>query len=1099
MRVRGSAGSLPAFALADLLESAGGPLVALLESSESADYLRSDVEQLLGSDARVAFFPPTGHTPYDPEQLQETLPLVQRADTLGRLREGFDGILVTSVEAIVELVPRPETVSAETLTVHVGETHPPEALVERLVQQGFDVVEFVATPGEVALRGGILDVYPFAGGYPLRIEFFGDEVDAIREFDPLTQRSVARTEHARLVPNLEALPSTRAGAGATVLDFLSPETLLATFDESRLAGAAGARFADATRRFQERLVAPATPADVRDALEEPSDRYLDEDGLRARLATTRRLQFGTFVGDGTGATVDLGAKPQPAYGGDIGLLRAALARLRAAGVAPVILCDSTPQRSRLFDLLGGNAEAGTEPDAELLVESLHEGFELADAGVAVYTDHQVFGRYHRPTARKRRKSHGGLTLRELQGLNPGDFVVHVDHGIGQFAGLHTITVRERRQEAVRLLFAGGDELFVNVGALHKLHKYTGKEGHQPRLTKLGSGAWDRVKSRTKKRVKDIARDLIAIYAARKKAAGYRFQPDTIWQRELEASFPYEDTPDQAIAAEAVKSDMEQPVPMDRLVCGDVGFGKTEIAVRAAFKAVQDGKQVVVIVPTTILSAQHYETFSRRMERYPIRVAQLSRFVSPEDQKATIAALSEGTVDVVIGTQRLLSRDVAFKDLGLLIVDEEQRFGVTSKEKLRALRPNVDTLTLTATPIPRTLQFSLLGARDLSIMQTPPENRQPVVTEIHTFSRDLIRDAILYEVGRGGQVFFIHNRVQTIEEVAATVQSLVPDVRVRYAHGQMPSAALEQVMQEYQDRAFDVLVCTNIVESGLDVANANTILIDHAERFGLADLHQLRGRVGRSAQKAFCYLMVPSVHTLTRVARQRLQAVEELADLGAGFQIAMRDLDIRGAGAMLGSEQSGFIEDVGFETYHALLDEAVRELRREEFADVFADQADLPPAPESTIDVEEDVFIPTDYVANAVERLNLYRRLGAIGSPEGLDGFRQELTDRFGPPPPEVDTLLTMAAMKPAAQAIRLARAAWKNRRLFLTMPDREADPHFYEHVFQPLLGRLEGLGRRWVLKEKDGRLRAVIQDVTTLEDAAALLGVLSEQQAPAPA
>jgi transcription-repair coupling factor (superfamily II helicase) len=1097
LRVRGAAGSLPAFVLTDLLEASGGPLVALLDTTEAADYLRSDLEQLLGSDARVAFFPPTGHTPYDPEQLQESLPLVQRADALGRLREGFDGILVTSVEAVGELVPLPEAVKAETLTIRVGEAHPPAELVDRLVHQGFEVVEFVSAPGEAALRGGILDVYPFAGGYPIRIEFFGDDVDAIREFDPLTQRSVARTEQARLVPNLDAAAPTEAHT--TALDFLPESTLLATFDEARLAEGAQARHDDAQKRFAARLADPKCPPDVKDALPDPTTRYLTGDALRERLAARRRLLFGTFAGvDGGSDAFDLGGRPQPAFNGDVGRLREALARQRLDGWTPVVLCDSPAQRNRLFDLLGGDEEAGTEPDAVLLVESLHEGFELPAAKLAVYTDHQIFGRYHRPTARKRRKAHGGLTLRELQGLNPGDFVVHVDHGIGKFAGLQTITVREQRQEAVRLVFAGGDELFVNVGALHKLHKYTGKEGHQPKLTKLGTGAWERLKARTKKRVKDIARDLIKLYAERKKAAGFRFQPDTVWQRELEAAFPYEDTPDQAVATEAVKADMEQPTPMDRLVCGDVGFGKTEIAVRAAFKAVQDGKQVAVIVPTTILAAQHFETFQKRMERFPIRLAQLSRFISPEDQKQTIEALKEGQVDVVIGTVRLLSKDVKFKDLGLLVVDEEQRFGVSAKEKLRQMRPNVDTLTLTATPIPRTLQFSLLGARDLSIMQTPPENRQPIVTEIHTFSRDLVRDAILYEVNRGGQVFFIHNRVQTIEEISATIQALVPDVRIRYAHGQMPSAALEQVMEDYQAKRFDVLVCTNIVESGLDVSNANTILIHHAERFGLADLHQLRGRVGRGGLRAFAYLLVPSVHTLTREARQRLQAVEEFSELGAGFQLAMRDLDIRGAGTMLGAEQSGFIEDVGFETYHALLDEAVHELRHEEFADVFEDQAYVPPAPEPTVDVEEDVFIPADYVTNAVERLNLYRRLAALSAADGLDAFRQELADRFGPPPAAVETLLTMAGMKPCAQALRLPRVAWKNRRLFLTFPDQKADPYFYEHRFQPLLEKLGTLGHKWVLKDTDERLRVILQDVPTLKAAAALLDRLGEAE-PEPA
>ncbi len=1087
LRLKGTVGSLPAFVLADLLERRG-PLVALLAESESADYLRSDLEQVLGSDDRVLFFPPTGHVPYDPEQLAESAPLVARADALARLREGFTGILVTSVEAIFERVPPPETVRNETRTVRVGEAVAPEALMDRLVGQGFEPVAFVESPGEIALRGGILDVFPFAGGYPVRIEFFGDEIDSIREFDPASQRSVTKLEQARLVPNLDAPAYTEDGH-VTALDFLPADTLTAVFDAARLVEMADTRYADVVARYELRR------QEREGELPRPEHRYLDGAALQARLDARPCLLLGTFAREGE-EELALLARPHPAFNGDIKRFREHLAAVRAEGLDPVVLCDSRAQADRLFELLGGDRDLGKAPEAELLVESLHEGFEVPAAKLAVYTDHQLFGRYHRPTARKRKRAKGGLTLRDLQALTPGDFVVHVDHGIGKFAGLQTITVREQRQEAVRLLFAGGDELFVNVAALHKLHKYSGKEGHQPKLTRLGTGAWERLKARTKKRVKDIARDLIKLYAKRKASAGYRFKPDSLWQRELEAAFPYEDTPDQITATAAVKEDMEQPIPMDRLVCGDVGFGKTEIAVRAAFKAVQDGKQVAVIVPTTILAAQHAETFQKRMGRYPVRIAQLSRFVSASDQKEVVAALADGRIDVVIGTQRLLSKDVKFKDLGLLIVDEEQRFGVSAKEKLRALRPNVDTLTLTATPIPRTLQFSLLGARDLSIMNTPPANRQPVVTEIHTFNQDLIRDALLYEVNRGGQAFFIHNRVQTIDEMAATIRALVPDVRIRVAHGQMRSAELEDVMHAFMDRRFDVLVCTNIVESGLDVSNANTILINHAERFGLADLHQLRGRVGRSDQKAFCYLLVPSVHTLTREARQRLQAVEEFADLGSGFHIAMRDLDIRGAGNLLGAEQSGFIEDVGFETYHRILDEAVQELRMEEFADVFADRQVVPPAPEPTIDVEEDVFLPADYVANAVERLNLYRRLADLTEADAVEAFRAELADRFGPVPEAVDTLLLMAQMKPLAQALRLPRVTWKNQRLFLQVPDQADDPYFYQHVFEPLLARLGRLGRRYVLKDsKGGKLRAIVQDVPTLKDAEAVLERLQPEPA----
>ncbi len=1070
LRLKGTVGSLPAFALADLADG-GARLCCLLAEHESATYLQSDLEQLLGEEAEVLLFPPTGQKPYDREQVAESAALIRRADVLGRLQEGFAGIVVTSVEAVAELVAPPETVAQETLTIRVGDEIGPEVLMARLVGQGFEAVEFVEGAGEIALRGGILDVYPFAGDYPVRIEFFGDEIDSVREFDPQTQRSVSRLTQARLVPNLDAA-TYDAVEHVALLDYFPGATLFALFDDARLAERADALHAEAADAFGESDAPP------------PDRLYLTGDALRVKLAARPSLLFGTFSGEAGRGSLTLDAQPQPDFNADVRRLREHLAERQHRGFETHILCDSQSQRARLRELLG---DEDHEPDATLAVESLHEGFVLPDERLAVYTDHQVFNRYHRPTARKRRRVRGGLSLRDLQGLRPGDFVVHIDYGIGRFAGLHTITVREKRQEAVKLQFLGGDELFVNVNALHKLHKYSGREGHQPKLTKLGSGQWERVKGRTKKRVKDIARDLVKIYAKRKASEGFGFAPDSVWQRELEASFRWEDTPDQALASSAVKEDMEDPTPMDRLVCGDVGFGKTEVAVRAAFKAVQDGKQVAVLVPTSILALQHFETFSERLDRYPVRIAQLSRFIPPAETKEILAQIERGEIDIVIGTQRLAGKAVRFKNLGLLIIDEEQRFGVAVKERLRAMRAEVDTLTLTATPIPRTLQFSLLGVRDLSIMNTPPPNRQPVVTEIHTFNQDLIQDAILYEVNRGGQVFFIHNRVQTIEEVSAMLRALVPDVRIKVAHGQMKPADLENVMHEFIQGGFDVLVSTNIVESGIDVANANTIIIDRAERFGLADLHQLRGRVGRSDRKAFCYLMVPSVHTLTREARMRLQAVEEFSDLGSGFNIAMRDMDIRGAGAMLGAEQSGFIEDLGYETYHRILEEAVQELRGEEFRDLFAGTA-APPPGESTIDVAEDAFLPADYVSNGTERMNLYRRLADLSAPEELAAFRQELGDRFGSIPAEVDALLLAAEMKADAQALRLPRVQFKNQRLFLDLPTQDADPHFYESAFHPLLEALGGLDRRYVMKETTGgKLRAIVQDVPDLATAKLLL------------
>ena len=1084
LRLKGLPGSLPAFLLHLLHRDSPHPTLCLCDEPEAAAYLFSDLQQVAGSDAGILLLPPTGHKPYDDEQVADPAPLIRRADVLQQVADGFSGLIVTSAPAVAERVPPPDILQRETITLAVGQALDPARLVARLTDHGFERVEFVEQPGEMALRGGILDVFPFTGDYPVRIEFFGDEIDSIREFDASTQRSISRRSAARLVPNLER-PAGTTAARRPFFDLLPADTLFVTFDEARAPARLDALFEQASETFAH------LPAETRADHAPPEDRFLDGPALERALLTHARLCLGGFSLAAEAEVISFEARPQPAFHSNLGMLRRRLAENAAADIDTLILCDSRGQEGRLRELLEDDLDTHR---VSLQVASLHQGFEIPALGLAVYTDHQIFNRYHRPTARKQKKRFGGLSLRELQNLSPGDFVVHIDYGIGKFAGMEHITVRGKQQEAARLIYQNGDVLYVNVQALHKLHKYTGKEGHQPRLTKLGSGQWERAKARTKKRVKDIARDLIKLYARRKASAGFAFSPDSVWQRELEASFRYEDTPDQASAAEAVKADMESPTPMDRLVCGDVGFGKTEIAVRAAFKAAQDGKQVALLVPTTILAAQHYETFRKRLAAYPVNIDVLSRFRTKAQQKTALERLKKGEVDLIIGTHRLLSKDVAFKDLGLLIIDEEQRFGVAVKEKLRKLRVHVDTLTLTATPIPRTLQFSLLGARDLSIIATPPPNRRPIVTEIHTFEKDLIRDAILYETSRGGQVFFIHNRVQSIDEIAAMLRALLPDVRIRTAHGQMKGPELERVMADFIAKKFDVLVSTNIIENGLDIPNANTILINHANRFGLAELHQLRGRVGRSDRKAFCYLLVPSIHGLTREARQRLQAVEEFSNLGSGFHLAMRDLDIRGAGNLLGAEQSGFIAEVGYETYHKILDEAVHELRAEEFSEVF-EQAPAPPASDAAVDVEADAYIPPHYLSNNVERLNLYRRISEAVDDETLSAIREEMSDRFGPPPPEVDHLLAAVRLKRLAEALRLSKVLFKNQRLFLEMPPQEKDPYFYERVFHPLLEKLSRLDRRYVLKDtKQKKLRAIIQNVPDLTTALALLKRLAEEE-----
>ncbi len=1104
--IRGAVGSLPAFLAANAFLESSRPMLCLLPDDDAAAFFGSDLQQILGSDDNVILLPVSDNRPFDPEHMPDPAPTMARGDVLERLKDGFKGILVCSIPAFSEKVPPVEAVQSATLDIETGMEMDPEDVIERLVLQGFTRTEFVQAPGDLALRGGILDVFPYTGSYPIRIEFFGDEIDSIREFDIHSQRSVSRRNSARIVPNLEG-QATDVNARIPLTDHLDSNTLVVQMDGAALIEAADVLLAERTKQRDAALERAASDAPDEQVTTDDEDDpdvaairpgsdlpdvdalYIGGTSMQGLLLPFDTIHVGSFQ-ELAEEQISVTSQPQPGFSSRIALLRKQILENHQNELDTLILCDNRGQEARLMELLEDDIESGR---VRLKTESLHRGFEIPELQLALYTDHQIFGRYHRPTARKQKKRFGGLSLRELHQLTPGDFVVHIDYGIGRFAGMEHIEVRGRKQEAVRLQYLNGDTLYVNVGALYKLHKYKGKEGHQPQLTKLGSGQWEKAKSRTKSRVKDIARDLIRLYAKRKASEGHPYPEDTVWQRELEASFQFEDTPDQASTAAAVKEDMQKPQPMDRLVCGDVGFGKTEIAIRAAFKAAQDGKQVAVLVPTTVLAMQHFRTFSKRLAHYPIKLGVLSRFRTSAQQKETLAELEAGQIDILIGTHRLISKDVVFKDLGLLIVDEEQRFGVGMKEKLRKLRVNVDTLTLTATPIPRTLQFSLMGARDLSIIATAPDNRQPIQTEIHAFDKDLIRDALMYEINRGGQVFFIHNRVQSIEEVSAMIRMLVPNVRIQTAHGQMKGPELERIMMGFVEGEFDVLVSTNIIENGLDIANANTIIINRADHFGLAELHQLRGRVGRSNRKAFCYLLVPSIHSLTREAKQRLQAVEEFSDLGSGFHLAMRDLDIRGAGNMLGAEQSGFIADVGFETYHRILDEAVEELRTEEFAAVFEEER-KPRATETAIDVDADALIPETYLSNRIERLNLYRRISECPSREELDAVADEMADRFGPLPAEVENLITGVELKISGQGLRLTKITFKNERLFLGFPSTDDDPWFYENLFHGLLAALGDLDHRYVLKEsRGGKLRAIIQDVPDLGTCKTLLHDLTDK------
>jgi transcription-repair coupling factor (superfamily II helicase) len=1064
------------------------PLIVITSDTERAQFLKSDLETL-GIENSL-YFPPSGMKPYDTGKVRDTAVTAQRSDVIDRIRETERYVVVTPAEALFEKMASPEQFSQAALTLRKGSEMEPDDLAARLIDQHYESVSFVNEPGEFARRGGIIDIFPFAGGYPVRLEFFGNEMDSIREFDPDSQRSIAFLDQIRLVPNLESF---EGGARQSLISFFTGDAVVAAVDYPGILSELNRLFQEAQERFDASgAVAgsaslsaynPNSPDKAPQsgngtATLSPVARYLSPGEFSGEVRHLPRVIFGALPSDlEAGHEFSLGARPQPDFNSSVKLLRRNLADLSRQAIDTWILCDNEGQRSRFEELLG---EPGPDLRYRLVVETLHRGFILPDAGMAVYTDHQIFNRYHRPKTRGAVRR-GGISFKELKDLNVGDYVVHVDHGIGRFAGFRKITVRDVEQESVVLRYQDDSILYVNVSSLHKLQKYSGKDGTAPKITKLGSGEWARKKAKTRKRVKDIARDLITLYARRMAQQAWAFSTDTPMQTELEASFMYEETPDQARAIEDVKADMMNQTPMDRLVCGDVGFGKTEVAVRAAFKAVLDGKQVAVMVPTTILADQHWKTFRQRMKDFAVNIEVISRFRSKAQQTDILKRTKKGQVDILIGTHRIASKDVVFRDLGLLIVDEEQRFGVSIKEKLKDFRATVDVLTLTATPIPRTLQFSLMGARDLSVINTPPPNRQPVLTEIHSFDTRLIRDAVMQEVSRGGQVFFIHNRVQNIEETAEMVRSLVPNIRVQFAHGQMPGSRLEKIILNFYDHKYDVLVSTNIVENGIDIANANTIIINHANHFGLSELHQLRGRVGRSNRKAYCYLITPPMESLTLESRRRLLALEEYSDLGSGFNIAMRDLDIRGAGDILGAEQSGFVNEVGFEMYNKILNEAVRELKETEFADLFRETEFAPELPETTVEFDYSALLPSDYVTDNVERLNLYRRLSGTSNEKELDDWRDEVADRFGPLPDPAGYLVTATRIKILAAQIWLEKVTIRAGRMWLQCPNdgTETGKRFYEDGgLQHLMARLEtACPGRYQLVQKDKAIRFVLRDV----------------------
>ncbi len=1073
VKLRQFNGSLPTFLFYDLI-SEFETILVLTEDHERSAAVASDIEEM-GAEG-VYLFPPTRRKPYDQQKIVDTSTMVQRSEVLEKIQSGEARIVVAPIEAIFEKLVPPEQFSNASLTIEKGLQLSPDNLAELLTDQGYSTERFVGSPGEFAIRGGIFDIFPFSGEYPLRIEFFGDEIDTIREFDPDSQRSIAFLNHARIVPNAAFSTDESKESLFTYL----PEQSLMVLEKADL-------FADIIEEFAEHAHEKYEELEGDDddtSFNPPDAEFLTLKEWNSTLDNFPLLTTGSLNNSvDADLIVEINSSPHPSFNGSFKILRSFIEEQSAYGVRTLILCDHENQKERFEELLGEPADAF---DYVLTVQSLHEGFLLPGQKLAVLTDHEIFNRYHRPKV-KRKQVRGGISMKELKDLNVGDYVVHVDYGIATFAGFKKINVRKTVQEAAVLRYKNDSILYVNVSSLHKLQKYSGKEGKKPRITKLGSGEWARKKATTRKKVKDIARELIQLYAKRKAMDAYSFSEDNSWQTEMEARFEFEETPDQMDAIQAVKRDMESSQPMDRLICGDVGFGKTEVAIRAAFKAVMDQKQVALLVPTTILADQHAKTFQKRMKDFPVVVESLSRFRTAAEQKQIIKNLEAGKVDILIGTHRIVSKDVNFKELGLMVIDEEQRFGVSVKEKLKRFRASVDVMTMTATPIPRTLQFSLMGARDLSIINTPPPNRQPVYTEIHSMDPELIREAILQEITRGGQVFFINNRVKNINEVTEMIRELVPNIRIRSAHGQMKPSSLEKIIHDFYHHKFDVLVSTNIVENGIDIANANTIIINNANHFGLSELHQLRGRVGRSNRKAYCYLITPPIRSLSADARKRLTALEEHSDLGSGFNIAMRDLDIRGAGDILGAEQSGFITDIGFEMYTKILDDAVRELKESEFSSMFSSEPKPVELPDTQIEFDHSAYIENTYVSDNVERLNLYRKLSEAKESSVIDDWEEEVKDRFGPMPESTVFLLLATRLKVAASQRLVKKVTTRAGRMWLQMPKNSSTlgEHLYgEGFFQTLLKDLEEKkeNKFEVIQKKDA-VRLVIHDIDDGNDA----------------
>lgn len=1080
--LRGLVGSSSSLILSSVFQQYPEIHLVILPDKESSTYFFNDLESIFEEiekpfhKRKVLFFPTSYKRHYEIEKADNTN-LLFRTEILKRISSrGNNTIIVSYPEAITEKVITRAYLKKNTLKLSKNESVSMDFVIELLQEYQFDLVDFVVEPGQFAIRGGLIDVFSFSNDHPFRIEFHGDEVENIRSFNPETQLSVDKLSHITILPNVQdrILHEKRE----SFFDYISSKTILWIEDIQLTTDKISEEFEKAEKTFEN------LEGEVKNL--KPKELFITSHEFTNKLIDFSIIEFGKKSVLNLGETIEYKIAPQPSFNKNFDLLIQTFRNNTIQGVTNIILTENPNQIERIYTIID-DLQSGRDDEEKAkftpMLLSLHEGFMDKDLKIACYTDHQIFERFHKFRLKDSFRSKEAFTLKEIYDLQPGDFVTHIDHGIGRFAGLEKIDNNGKQQEAMRLVYLNNDILYVSIHSLHRISKYVGKDGVAPKLDKLGSNAWLKLKLKTKQRVKDIAKDLIKLYSERKASLGFQFMPDTYLQHELEASFIYEDTPDQIKATVDVKKDMESSSPMDRLVCGDVGFGKTEIAIRAAFKAVNDSKQVAVLVPTTILALQHYKTFKDRLKDFPCKVDYINRFKSSKDQKETLKKLASGEIDILIGTHRLLSKDIIFKDMGLLIVDEEQKFGVSSKEKLKQIMVEVDTLTLTATPIPRTLQFSMMGARDLTIINTPPPNRYPVQTELHTYNSELIRNAINYEVSRGGQVFFLHNRVKNIKEVALSVSKLCPDVRIAIGHGQLDGKELEQIMLDFIDGEYDVLIATTIIESGLDIPNANTIIINEAHHYGLSDLHQLRGRVGRTNKKAFCYLIAPPTSVLTQEARKRLKAIEEFSDLGSGFNIAMRDLDIRGAGNILGAEQSGFISDIGFEMYQKILDEAILELKQNEFKHLYKEETSQDFVKECVIETDLEILIPDDYINSITERLSLYKELDMVEHSANLDKFKSRLEDRFGIIPPQVLELLNTIRLRWLAKKLGFEKIILKQNRMIASFVSNPESPYYQSPLFTELLKFIQQNPANCKMKEHNEKLTLTILNINSVEEA----------------